>query len=210
MPRRIALFGGTFDPVHFGHLVIARAIAEECGFERITLVPAASPPHKAGTAASADQRLAMLQLAIRDDPLFEISRLEILRGGASYTFDTLQALTAEHGADCELSWIIGLDMLEELHKWHRAQEVTDLAQIVVAARPPWQNQAAKLLKRLAKHFSAETVDAISQSFVSTPLLDISSTDIRRRVAEGLSIRYLLPDSVRCYIEDRGLYGWRPR
>lgn len=210
MPRRIALFGGTFDPVHFGHLVTARAIAEECGFERITLVPSASPPHKTGAAGSSAQRLAMLQLAIRDDPQFEICRLEIARPGPSYTFDTLQALIGEHGPDCELSWIIGLDMLEELHKWHCAEEVVDLAQIVVAARPPWQQQAARLLKRLAKHFGADQIDGIRQSFVSTPLLDISSSDIRQRVGDGLSIRYLVPDNVRCYIEDQGLYGWRPR
>ncbi len=207
--KQIALFGGSFDPVHFGHLIVARAVAEEFGFQRITLVPAASPPHKQGTFSSPEHRLAMLQLAIKDDPLFEICRLELYRTGPSYTFDTLQGLLGEHGPECQLSWIIGLDMLEELHKWHRYREVVDLAQIIVAARPPWQEQVKKLLKGLSKHFSDDQVEAITGSVIPTPLIDISSSLIRSRIAGKKPIRYLVPYNVMSYIEENKLYGWTP-
>ena len=205
MPERIVLFGGTFDPVHHGHLIIARAVAEQCGFDRITLVPTASPPHKPVAGASAADRMEMLRLATEGDGLFEVSRMEIDRHGPSYTIDTLAALRRQ-GEQAELVLLMGADMLEDLPKWHRADEVVEQARIVVAARPPWQDRMDATLARLRGRFSDEIVQRLRDSVVGTPLIDISSTAIRRRVSLGESILYLTPPSVVRYIADRGLYG----
>ncbi len=205
MAKELALFGGTFDPVHFGHLITARAVAEQCGFERIHLLPAARPPHKEPARVAAEHRLAMLELAVRDDRLFEICRIELDRAGPNYTLETLTELRRQHGQETELYWIIGADMLTELHTWHRAQEVVDMAQIVVAARPPLPARVAELLGESKRRFRPNQVQRIEEFFISTPLVDISSTGIRKRLAEGRSIRYLVPEEVRTYIETKGLY-----
>ncbi len=205
MARQLALFGGTFDPVHFGHLITARAVREQCGFERITLVPAGSSPHKESPQAAGSHRLAMLELAVGGDPVFDISRVDLDRTGPSYTFDTLTALRREHGADVELRWIIGADMLEGLSAWRRAGEVLGMVQIIVAARPPWWERIPAILADLRGQFDPEQVRRVEESMASTPLIDIASSTVRRRVAEGRSVRYLVPESVRSYIEEHGLY-----
>ena len=205
MAKKLALFGGTFDPVHFGHLITARAVAEQCGFERITLVPTASPPHKHGDRAASRHRLAMLNLAIREDDLFEVCELELARAGPSYTYQTIQALRSQHGDEAELYWLIGADMLDGLQSWHHAKEVVDLAQLVVAARPPWQARCEELLAGLAEHFSRGQLARIRRFFLPTPLIDISSSQIRQRVGDRLSIRYLVPEAVASYIDQHGLY-----
>ncbi len=205
MSEQIVLLGGTFDPVHFGHLLTARAVAEQRGFERITLVPTASPPHKAGPVASGADRLAMLELAIEGDPLFDICRLELTRTGPSYTLDTLQALRAEHGPDARLSWIVGADMLEGLPSWHRVGEVLEIAEIIVAARPPWQLKINSLLEKLSTQLPSLKTDKIKNSMVVTPLIEISSSDIRLRAGDGRTIRYLVPSSVDDYIREKNLY-----
>ncbi len=205
MSEQIVLLGGTFDPVHFGHLLTARAVAEKRGFERITFVPTASPPHKAGPVASGADRLAMLELAIEGDPLFDICRLELTRTGPSYTLDTLQALRAQHGPDVRLSWIVGADMLEGLPSWHRVGDVLEIAEIIVAARPPWQLKINSLLEKMSTQLPALKIDKIKNSMVVTPLIEISSSDIRRRADDGRTIRYLVPSSVDDYIRENNLY-----
>lgn len=206
MVRQMVLFGGTFDPVHVGHLIVARSIAEACGFERITFVPAARPPHKGVAATSAADRLAMLRLAIEGEGLFDICQDELAREGASYTFDTLTGLRARHGEAVQLHLVVGADMLADLPNWHRAAEVIELARIVVACRPPWHERMGEIVSQLARRFGPEAGRQFEEAVVRTPLLDISSTEIRRRLAEGLSIRYLVPEPVRAYIVDHGLYG----
>ena len=205
MGRKAAFFGGTFDPVHIGHLITARAVAEELGFEHITLVPAASPPHKDGAVASGKHRLAMLRLAARDDPLFGISQVELHRDGPSYTFDTLEALRDQYGPDAQLTWIIGADMLEGLSSWHRADELLSLARLAIACRPPWQQRIPQLLEGLADDLPGSSIESLAASVVQTPLLEVSSCRIRRRIAEGLTVRHLTPDSVVAYIETHRLY-----
>jgi len=205
MAKRIAVFGGTFDPVHIGHLITARAVAEQRGFERITLVPAASPPHKRGALAAPEHRMAMLRLAVGDDPTFEICELELYRTGPSYTYRTLIELRDRHGPDAELYWIIGADMLASLHTWHRAKEVMDLARILVAARPPWPGKADELLAGLAGPLGPQNVEQLRRSIVETPLIDISSTELRRRIAAGRPVRYFIPEHVITYIDKHGLY-----
>jgi len=205
MADRVLLFGGTFDPVHLGHLVTARAVAEAHGFERVELVPAASPPHKAAARAAGEQRLEMLRRAVEGDDLFDLCTLELFRQGPSYTYDTLVDLRNQYGPAAELHWVIGADMLASLDTWHRATKVLDLARIVVAARPPWDQRMDAVYARLADRLDPRHVECIRRLAVSTPLLDISSTDIRARVAAGRSIRYLVPEPVRDYIEQGGLY-----
>ena len=205
MSEVMVLFGGTFDPVHFGHLITARSVAEQRGFRGVTLIPTALPPHKEGPHASPADRLAMLELAGEDDPLLSISRVELERAGPSYTLDTLRTLGEECGQGTRLCWVIGADMLPGLASWHCVGEVLEEAKIIVAARPPWQDRMEEMLAKLSRHLDKSQVAIIKEAVVDTPLIDISSSDIRRRIAEGRPIRYLLPESVRAYIDKHGLY-----
>ena len=205
MGAETVLFGGTFDPVHNGHLVVARALAEQRGFERISLVPAASPPHKGPPRASGEHRLAMLRLAIAGDTLFDVCELELRRGGPSYTYDTLAEIRASVGAaEKKVFWVIGADMLEDLPRWHRASEVLELAEMIVLVRPPWHERLGAIWEDLAGTFSREQVQVLSESLVNTPIVHVSSSEIRRRVACGRSIQNLVPAPVASYIECHGL------
>ncbi len=206
MPQRIVLFGGTFDPVHNGHLAIARAIAVDRSFDHITFVPAARPPHKQRACAAAEHRLAMLRLAISGDDLFRICELELARGGPSYTIDTLRALAREAGGDAELYWIIGADMLGDLPSWRRAGEVLDLANILVAVRAPWYERLEEIFASLEGSFTAAQVARLRQGVVRTPLIDISSTEVRRLVRQGGAVGHLVGEAVGRYIAEHGLYA----
>jgi len=206
MQQELMLFGGTFDPVHNGHLIVARALAERRGFGRGVFVPAAQPPHKTPAEASATDRLAMLGLAISGETVFDVSDIELTRTGPSYTLDTLRALRRRHGADTKLRWVIGADMLEDLPRWHRAGEVLAESDIIIAVRPPWDQRLDEVFSRLGKEFAPAQIERLRESVVSTPLIDLSSTEIRRRVRQGRSIRYLLPEPVADYIAEHGLYG----
>lgn len=211
MAERIVLFGGTFDPVHVGHLIVARSVAEHLGFERILLVPSASPPHKTSACASADHRLAMLRLAIEGEGLFDVCEVELsrARSGASYTIDTIEAFRRRHGPEAEIHLIIGADMLEDLPQWFRASQVVDSARIVVALRPPWDQRIDEIFEAIERRFGPERRRRIRGDVIGVPLLEISSSQIRSRVHAGRSIRYLVPESVRKYIEQLGLYRQPP-
>jgi nicotinate-nucleotide adenylyltransferase len=206
MTKRIVLFGGSFDPVHHGHLIIARAVAEQCGFERITLIPSGAPAHKPPPVAPGELRLEMLRSAVEGKPLYEVCDLEVRRAGATYTIDTVEELRRLHGASAELHWVIGADMLEDLHKWRRAGDLLEAAQFHVALRPPWDQRLAGILAGMKGHFGAGLVDRLAENVVRTPLIDISSTDIRRRVAAGLPIDFLAPPGVLAIIRRTGVYG----
>ena len=200
----IVLFGGTFDPVHHGHLIVARAVAECRGVGRVTLVPSGTPPHKHPARASAPQRLEMLRLAAEGEDWLQISDVEVSRAGLSYTLETLGTLARAHPDD-RLHWIIGADMLADLPRWRRAKEVVEAAEILICVRPPLDQRLEAIFADLEAEFDGNVVERLRRNVVHTPLIDISSTDIRRRVAEGRSIRYLVPESVRKYITDQGLY-----
>jgi len=206
MPDRIVLLGGTFDPVHHGHLIVARAVAEACRYDRITLVPSASPPHKGSARASGADRLAMLRLAVEAEELFDVCDVELRRTGRSYTFDTLLALRERLGPRTELHLVMGADMLADLPNWHRSRELVELARIVVARRPPWQREWEGIFADLRSRLGPQAAERLAASVIPTPLIDISSTDIRKRLAEGRSIRFLVPEPVRAFIEQQGLYG----
>lgn len=199
------LFGGTFDPVHHGHLIVSRAVAEALGVAKVVLIPAANPPHKPGAVASAQQRLEMLRLAIEGEDLFEISTVELHRQGSSYTLDTLLELRRTLGADLQFKWLIGADMLEDLPLWHRVGEVLAEAQMVIAVRPPWQERMGAILDRLEPRLGVEAVGRLRQSVVPSPIIDISSTLIRGRIRDRKSVRYFVPENVQNYIARHGIY-----
>ena len=209
MAERIVLFGGTFDPVHNGHLIVARAAAEHCGFERIVLVPAASPPHKAPAQAPAEDRLAMLRLAIEGEELFEISDVELSRKGPSYTIDTIEAIRGQRGPGATLSLLIGADMLADLPRWHRASEVIERAELVIVCRPPIGREMDRVFQTIEADFGPELARRLAGNVVPAPQVDISSTDIRARTRAGRSVKYLVPDKVKTYMEEARMYSDGP-
>ena len=203
MAAPIVLFGGTFDPIHFGHLIIARSVGEQLAAARIIFIPSACPPHKSEAAiTSTDHRLAMTRLAVDSEPGFEVSDCELQRSGPSYTFDTIAHFRRTLGNDAELCWIIGADSLGELVSWYRVGELVDACRIVTASRPGFDDPD---LVALSTVLSEAQVARLRENVLTTPRIDVSSTDIRRRVAAGRSARYLVPETVRAYIEDNSLY-----
>ncbi len=205
MNRRIGLYGGCFDPIHFGHLISARSIAEAIDLSRIVLIPSARPPHKDHMRVTdAAYRLAMARLAVEGDPLFEVSDLELHRDGPSYTYDTVEECRRLYGAEAELFWLIGADSLPELPTWHRIAELVERITIVTATRPGWRPPKTNLLS----HAMAEpAARLLLENCVVTPDIEISASDIRTRLVEGRSIRYLTPEPVRSYIAEEGFYQY---
>jgi nicotinate-nucleotide adenylyltransferase len=204
MSTRLLFFGGSFDPVHHGHLIVARSIAEQLDCQRIVLVPAGQSPHKIRIFAPAADRLAMLKLAIEGQSLFEISDVELARTGPSYTIDTMEKLRRRHGP-ARLAWVIGADMLADLPKWRRAKELVEQFDMVIAARLMEQAELQAAFDNIQKFFGPEHTERLRQSVVQNPLLEISSTEIRGRIASGKSIAYLVPPAVSNYIDANNLY-----
>ena len=180
----VGVFGGTFDPVHVGHLVIANAALDELGLGRVYFVPARRSPLKQDRPiASTDDRLGMLTAAIADEPRFRVSPVELHREGPSFTVDTLESLRGEG----ELFLILGSDAYADFERWREPARIRELATIVLAARPGAPNapQGVRML--------------------DSPLMDISSRELRARAARGRSLRYLVPEAVLRYIEEHRLY-----
>lgn len=192
--RRLGVYGGTFDPIHTGHLAIARGVVAHCGLDRLLFVPSARPPHKQGHAmAPPDDRYRMAELATRHDPRLEVSDTEINRPGLSYTVDTLEALRRKYGGASEIHLVLGADSLLEIDTWHAPDRIFDLATVVTVPRP------GKDLTGVDPGWLDRVVN------IQLPEIDTSSTDIRRRVGQGLPIAHLVPEEVAGYIEERGLY-----
>lgn len=198
---RVGVFGGTFDPIHVGHLAAAEEARLTLGLETVLFVPAARPPHKPdGPQASAADRLAMVRLAVADNPGFACSDIEFLRAGPSYTVDTLRALAAELPGR-ELFYLLGSDSLPEIPTWHEPEALCRLATFAVLLRPGWPR--AQLEAWLSLQPDPLRPRAV---IVEVPGLDVASRDIRRRLRAGQPARYLLPESVRRFVQERGLYG----
>ena len=194
---RIALFGGTFDPVHYGHLRLAEEAREAANLERVLFVPANASPFRLQEPLSAPQhRLQMLHLATVDNPAFEVSELEIQRGGVSYTIDTVVAIRNQY-PEATLFLIMGADALQGFMQWRSPDAIVQECSLLVGVRPTHELQA--ILERLP-----ETIRQRAQP-VAMPLLDISAHTIRRRVRAGRSIRYLTPPDVIKYIQQHRLY-----
>ena len=198
VPGSVGVFGGTFDPIHVAHLAVAAEAAEVLGLERVLFVPAGRPPHKPGLVISpADDRLAMVELAIAGNPRFAVDRLEIDRPGPSYTVDTLEALSARGLPD--LTLILSAEAFLGLMTWRSPRRVLELARVVVAPRDGYPDAGPAFL---AEHLS-DLVDRAT--FLSGPRLRLSASELRARAAAGRSLRYLVPDAVAAYIGDHGLY-----
>jgi nicotinate-nucleotide adenylyltransferase len=199
---RLGLLGGSFDPVHFGHLLLAEHCREQCALDQVLFVPAAVSPHKLNHVPTAgEHRLEMLKLAIAGYEPFAVSNVELKRGGVSYTVDTLEELQREDPTR-ELFLLMGADSLADLPNWREPARICELATPVVVARA---GSAAPDFSCLTGIVSAARLDEIRRRQVVMPIIELSSREIRRRVAEGRSIRFQTPRAVEKYIETHGLY-----
>jgi nicotinate-nucleotide adenylyltransferase len=199
-PQRIGVYGGTFDPPHLGHLILAETAADQLDLARVLFVPAADPPHKsdADMRSTADRRLALVQHAIAGNPRFAVSRVDMDRPGPHYSVDMLRLLRQEW-PDAELFFLLGADSLRDLPTWSRPAELIALAALGVMPRPGVNLDIDAL---------ARTIPGVRERihWLETPLIGLSASTIAARVAAGLSIRYQVPDAVCLYIEQNGLYS----
>ena len=213
MIRPLAIFGGTFDPIHNAHLRLAETAREALGLTRVRLIPAGQPPHRATPGAAGAHRLAMARLAAASNPAFEVDPAEVEAAQASYTILSLERLRAELGPRRPLVLLLGVDAFLGLPTWRRWTELFDFAHVAVANRPGYSLDESRLPDDLARHVEqrraapealAEAPAGHLTSFSMTPLA-ISATDIRSRAANGQSLRYLLPPPVLDYISRHQLY-----
>jgi len=205
------VFGGTFDPIHYGHLRSALELVERLQLERLRLMPSARPPHRPAPPCSAEHRAAMVELAVAGEPRLVCDTRELRRPGVSYAIDSLAELRAELGAGTGLCMVMGCDAVLGITGWHRWRELLDRAHIVILARPGWALPQSGEVARWVREHRLEDRGALRDTpaggIVIEELrpLDISSTEIRQLLGAGLSARYLLPRSVLDYIETNELY-----
>ncbi|MEK7313213.1 MAG: nicotinate-nucleotide adenylyltransferase [Deltaproteobacteria bacterium] len=210
--KKLAVFGGTFNPIHYGHLRTALEVKEALGVEKVLFVPANVPPHKRNAGfAAAEERLELVRLAVEGNRDFEVSGMEIERGGKSYTIDTVRELNS---TDIDVTLIVGADQFNDISTWCAYEELLFMADFAVVSRSGFAAKkiAEVMPVELARRFWYDEKEKayVNDSgrkviYVPTTLLDISSSDIRRRFKEGGSVRYLMPDIVERYIRGRGLY-----
>ena len=232
---KVAVLGGSFNPIHIGHLALADDVCKTFGYDKVLFIPALNPPHKEmNDAASAHDRLAMVQAACEGDGRFAAEGCELERGGVSYTYDTICYLEEKYRGQLEgkIGLIMGSDLLENFHLWHKAAELAEKCDLVLARRPAVEENGMfsnKAIGAFAMNHSAEAGDGYSGTssagaaksagqladplfahalVIENPLLSISSTDIRARIAQGKSFRYLVPSAVFKYISNGKLYGYK--
>lgn len=215
MTQAIGILGGTFNPIHFGHLRMAQELAEQLKLNEVRFIPSANPPHKARPQVSAEYRAAMVQLAIENNPLFKLDSRELLRDKPSYTFDTLQSLREELGAQASICLFMGNDAFTKLNTWHRWEELLSLCHICLVARPYQPNQPKESLPKVLESYLQQHYTEIDEDLTQhanglitmqkITALDISSTAIREALQNQQSVRYLLPESVLGYINQHQLY-----
>ena len=198
--KRIGIIGGTFDPIHIGHLILAQSAYEQLGLDKVLFIPAGRPPHKRNRSGATDeQRVEMVRLAIETDPHFELSLIEMGIDGYSYTYLTLEKLSVIYEG-CVLYFIIGQDSLETFESWYKPEEIVKHAVIVAADRPDCDQSAMEaLLLRNRQKFGSEFVG------ISCPDIQISSHELRKKIEEGGCFRYLVPDPVYHFIEKNRVY-----
>jgi nicotinate-nucleotide adenylyltransferase len=197
---RLGVLGGTFDPIHFGHLLAAEEARVTLGLERVLFAPAGAPPHKQGHIISPiAHRLAMVRLAIADNPAFAVTTVDTDRPGPHYTVDAIQLLREEWGTGAdETFFLMGADSLTQLLTWHQPDRLVELCHLAVMARPGYRPDLTNL--KTALPGLAARLD-----WVEMPVLDIAASDLRRRVSQGRSIRYQVPEAVAAYVAEHGLY-----
>lgn len=197
--QKIGIFGGSFNPIHMGHLIAAQETLDAMRLDKVIFIPAGNPPHKSqDNLAAAEDRYNMVKLAIQNNPGFEISSIEMERGGKTYSFDTLMELRKQY-KDIDMHFIIGFDTLKELHTWRNIQGIFDIASFAVVNRGNEALEIKQWMEDRVRTYGG-TID-----YVPIPDIEISSTDIRHRIQSDRSIKYLVPDTVEKYIKSRGLY-----
>ena len=212
----VGIFGGTFDPIHYGHLRLAEEIADTAKIEEVRFMPSGTPPHRASPGAGAEHRVAMARLATAGNARFTVDDREMKRAGPGYTVDSLAELRKELGSNRPMALLLGADAFLELATWSRWRTLFDLAHIIVAYRPgfPIDTWQARMPEPLAHEYAARSMQqplavhlspAGGIAAVSMTGLDISATFVRSAIGGGSSVRYLLPDAVLDYIQARGLY-----
>ena len=212
----LGILGGTFDPIHDGHLRLAEELGEKLRLEEVLIVPSGTPPHRGAPGAGAEHRLAMARLATRGNPRLKVDARELSRSGPGYTFDTLAELRAEQGTARPLVLLIGADVFLELATWHRWHEIFGLAHVAVAHRPgsPVERWQERMPQPLAREYSARLLQQPLATHLSPAggivvipftALDIAATAIRDMLRSGASPRYLLPTAVLDYIREKRLY-----
>lgn len=210
MAHRIGLLGGTFDPVHIAHLRGALEVAEQLALDELRLIPSARPPHREAPQVSAEQRLAMVRLAVEGEPRLTVDDRELKRDKPSFTYDTLESLRGELAADDQVFLLLGWDAFCGLPTWHRWQELLEHCHILVLQRPDADSEAPEALRDLLAARSVNDPQGLvgpsgQIAFVWQTPLAVSATQIRQLLAEGRSVRFLLPDAVLAYIQTHGLY-----
>ena len=196
---RLGIMGGTFDPIHFGHLVTAEEALVQFNLDRVVFMPTGNPAFKGGqVVSSAEDRYLMAVIATAANPDFDVSRMEVDRPGLTYTVDTLLGLRDEYGPAAELFFVTGADAVWDIVGWKDAEQIAGLATFIAATRPGYDLEAAR-----AAHEAQATGFRIE--YIEVPALAVSSTDLRARVAQRRAIRYLTPEAVGAYIEKHGLY-----
>lgn len=198
--QRIGILGGTFDPIHVGHLMTAEAVRDEYHLDKVLFIPAAHPPHKQQQHVTpAIHRFVMTVLATCSNPYFQVSSLEMNRTGPSYTIDTIYELLHRFGKTSEIFFITGADAIQEIPTWSRIEELLGICHFIAATR----QGCVPDVEHIREHFGELGKEKIHR--LATPELEISSTDIRERIKKGYSIRYIVPGSVEQYIRKEGLY-----
>lgn len=197
--KKYGIFGGSFNPIHYGHLMICEYIKEEMGLDKVIFIPTGNPPHK-DLGVSAEDRYEMVRLAISPNPDFEISDIETTRVNLSYTVDTIRELKKIYKEE-KLYFLIGLDSLFQLKTWKKIGDLSQEIEFVVALRPGYidKEEINREIDFLRDNFGTRI------NLIKTPLYEISSTDLRDRIHEGKSLRYLIPKKVLNYIEESGFY-----
>lgn len=202
--RKVGIYGGSFNPIHLAHLVLAESACEALDLEQVIFVPAKVPPHKdAGALAGAKDRLHMVRRAVAGNARFRVSDAELRRSGPSYSVDTVARFRKRFGRGAELYFLIGADTIPELPTWHQVSRLAELCTIVPLTRP---GVARPSLSALAAAVGPKEARGILSRMIRMPQLDISASDIRRRVAAGRSIRYLVPPEVEAHIRRKHLYA----
>jgi len=199
--RRIGILGGTFNPIHYGHLIMAETIRESFELDKILFIPSGQPPHKTcSVLADAESRFEMVQRAVGSNRFFEASRIEIDRKGYTYTIDTLNLLKKEYGPGTKIYFLIGSDVIPELKTWKDYRNVFRMCEFIAAIRPGYDEEIYKDALR-----EGRISDELKINMTKAPYIEISSSVIRERVRKGQTIKYLVPENVEYYIYSKGLY-----
>jgi len=200
--NRIAIMGGTFDPIHYGHLVTAEAVRTRYNFDRVIFIPSGIPPHKTGVkVTSSEHRYTMVQLATASNPYFQVSRMEIDRHGSTYTIDTVKELRSVLGSSLDIYFITGADAVLEILTWKNASELLSMCNFIAVTRPGYDRSVLEdKVRELKEAFNSHIM------ITDVPAFNISSTEIREKAASKVSIKYLVPESVEQYIKKYNLYN----